>query len=254
MKTEIVEGQGVRTIIDQSERVALVRLLHRLGSYAGVSALGIYQELPNDELWWCLVQQVCVAGSARGMEALHRDVGKVADLKARTSLKAWRKRKLDEEYMSICLRQSGATRFHRRAASRLAEMARTATVVEGTRVVLLDHLPKTTESETIREELLRRCPSLRRKSISDFMISVGVSHDVIALDRRVVGVLQRYFGFNLAFERVQASKDIYRSVEAALREVCRRADSSLGILDRTLFQFEAMTVIEFVMKYAHDEK
>ena len=57
-------------------------------------------------------------------------------------------------------------------------------------------VPWTDYYRAIREALLANCPIFKLKSASDFMISSGLCYDVVALDTRVVGVLQRYFGFN----------------------------------------------------------
>ena len=75
----------------------------------------------------------------------------------------------------------------------------------------------------------------------------GLSHDVIALDVRVVGALRRYCGYNLTAAQVQARRDVYLSVEDALRQVCREARAPLALLDRVLFQFSGMSAVEFAL-------
>lgn len=95
---------------------------------------------------------------------------------------------------------------------------------------------------------MARCPAFKRKSASDFMITTGLSHDVIALDVRVVGALKKYVGYETPVGRVQGSRKIYLSVEQALREVCEEAGTTLARLDRTLFQFTSMSAIKYVME------
>ena len=80
------------------------------------------------------------------------------------------------------------------------------------------------------------------------MIDAGLSHDVIALDVRVVGALRKHFGFNLEAGQVQARRDVYLSVESALREVCAEAGKPLALLDRALFQLGGMTALDFVVR------
>jgi thermostable 8-oxoguanine DNA glycosylase len=99
----------------------------------------------------------------------------------------------------------------------------------------------------VRDVLMERCPIFRMKSASDFMINAGLSHDVIALDVRVVGVLQRYLGYNLAPGNVQSRRRVYLSVEDALRGACERSSHSLAHLDRVLFKFSAMSALEFAL-------
>lgn len=80
------------------------------------------------------------------------------------------------------------------------------------------------------------------------MISTGLCHDVVALDTRVVGVLQRYFGFNHEASAVQGKPELYFSVEQALREVCNEVKEPLARLDRVLFQFSGVSTLEFVIE------
>jgi thermostable 8-oxoguanine DNA glycosylase len=95
---------------------------------------------------------------------------------------------------------------------------------------------------------MRRCPTFKRKSVSDYMITAGISHDVIALDVRVVGALKRYLGYETPVSRVQGSKKIYLSVEEALRDVCEEDRTTLARLDRTLFQFTGMSALRYVIE------
>jgi hypothetical protein len=57
-------------------------------------------------------------------------------------------------------------------------------------------------TNAIRDALMVRCPVFKVKSASDLMIEMGLSHNVIARDVRLVGALQRYFGYNLSVSRV----------------------------------------------------
>jgi thermostable 8-oxoguanine DNA glycosylase len=81
------------------------------------------------------------------------------------------------------------------------------------------------------------------------MICVGLSHDVIALDTRVVGVFQEHFGYEVSPGRIQSNRDLYLSLEATLREFCSGQGVSLALLDRLLFRFSDLRAIELVVKY-----
>jgi thermostable 8-oxoguanine DNA glycosylase len=100
-----------------------------------------------------------------------------------------------------------------------------------------------------RDELIRRNPIFRLKSTSDFMISVGLSHDVIALDTRVIGIFQDYFEYNVSAGRIQSDLEMYLSLEATLREFCGEQGVSLALLDRLLFKFSDLNAVELVVKY-----
>jgi len=253
MKTTVRRGE-VRTAISEESRTRLKRLLQRIAGSANVPALGKWRNMSSDDLWWQIVQQVCVMGSARGMEAMAQDKKRKAAFKEETSLRNWKRHRFDAKYLAGVMRAFAATRFHRRAARTLQKITNTRTAVRGGHVVLLENFPRVRDVNVRRDALMIRCPVFKRKSASDFMISVGLSHDVIALDQRIVGTLRKYLGFNLPFQRVQASRAIYLSVEATLRIVCREAGSSLAILDRALFRFEGMTAIQYIIEHGLDRR
>ena len=47
---------------------------------------------------------------------------------------------------------------------------------------------------------------------------------------------------------MQARRDIYFSVESALREVCAEAGKPLALLDRALFQLSGISALELMMR------
>ena len=128
-------------------------------------------------------------------------------------------------------------------------MLKSSEVFQRGEPILLRGLSHKGDTIQTRDELIRRNPIFRLKSTSDFMIAVGLSHDVIALDTRVVGVFQKHFGYNVSPGRIQSNRDLYLSLEATLREFCREQGVSLALLDRLLFKFSVLSAIELVVKY-----
>jgi len=122
-------------------------------------------------------------------------------------------------------------------------------VFQGHDLVLFEGLSHEGNPIQTRGEIIKRCPIFHLKSASDFMINVGLSHDVIALDTRVVGILQKYLGYNLTPQHIQSHRGLYLSLEAALREFCREQNISLALLDRLLFRFSNLGAIELVVRY-----
>lgn len=86
-------------------------------------------------------------------------------------------------------------------------------------------------------------------SQSPYLNKPESSHDVIALDTRIVGIFKKYFGYNLNARQVQSNRAIYVSLEAALREFCREKQVSLAFLDRLLFNFSDLSIIELVVNH-----
>lgn len=246
MKTTIDRNE-VSTSFSASDKADLRQLLRKLAPVTHVEKLGRYRRLRSDDLWPLLVSQICVMGSARGMERMPEGSEERARFDKDTSLSTWRTEKFSPRYMANTLKGHGATRFHAVAAQKLKDLVDTPTVVQGAEVVLLHELPGRRSRDAIREEIIKRCPDFKLKSASDFMITVGLSHDVIALDTRVIGFLTRFLDYNLPAARVQSSERIYLSVENALRDVCDASGQALAVLDRAIFRYSTMSALEYVM-------
>ena len=86
-----------------------------------------------------------------------------------------------------------------------------------------------------------------------FLISrtrlLAQSPQLIALDTRVVGILQKHFAYNFAPSSIQSQRRLYLSLEAALREFSNHQNMSLALLDRILFSFGNITAIELLVKF-----
>jgi thermostable 8-oxoguanine DNA glycosylase len=188
-------------------------------------------------------------GAASGMERL-KSVGRLDSFMEATSLARWQKHGFRQAYMAKQLHEFSATRFHRKAATRLRLIATASDAVSGVRVVVYTGLSPVRESDVLRQEVIARFNKhLGRKSVSDFMIETGLSQDVIALDQRVVGCFNQYFGYRHRFNSIQSSHGRYISVESALREACSQRGITLGKLDRIFFRFSGMSAVEFFIRY-----
>jgi thermostable 8-oxoguanine DNA glycosylase len=124
----------------------------------------------------------------------------------------------------------------------------TNTAFDHGKQVLLHGLSHNDNTDKTRETIMARSGIFGRKSASDFMISVGLSRDVIALDTRIVGVLRKSCGFKLSTGRIQASNSLYRRLESELRAVCQKCRTSLAQLDRLLFKYSNMSALDWVLK------
>lgn len=248
MNTIIAKREMVTTI-EAEDHARFLRIIDRLGPYAEVPPLGGYRHMGHAEVWLKLVGQVCVMGSSRGMAAINADRRTRTQFAKAASLRSWSASSYRVSALAKVLKDFKATRFATRAAGLLREVAKSPEVVRNDRCVLLRHLSHDQDVERIRRTLMDRCPIFKLKSASDFMINVGLSQDVIALDLRVVGTLEEHFGFNLSASQVQARERIYLSVEETLRAVCREAGVTLGVLDRCIFQFGGMSALDFALRH-----
>jgi len=220
-----------------------------LGKYVHVEPVGQYRKMTPEDLWLQLVGQVCVMGSARHWERLHSDPAIIARFKSAISLSLlYHKRNL-VSYLAGILNSFSATRFPNIGAKRLVSVLHSGSIFQHGNLILFEGLSHKMDAVQTRDKLISRCPIFRLKSASDFMITVGLSHDVIALDTRVVGVFQKWFGYNLSPAHIQSHRGLYLSLESVLRVFCQQQNISLALLDRLLFRFSSLGAIELVVKY-----
>ena len=248
MRTVRSTGE-VQTQLSDDDRAKLGRIVALFGPFVELEPIARYRTMTPDESWLVLVEQVCVMGSARHIGRLHANPEKYEEFKKAISLQSLSRQQDPVHYLSKTLRDFSATRFCNKSAEKIASMLKSPEVFQGDELILLQGLSHEGDAIQTRDELIRRNPIFRLKSTSDFMIAVGLSHDVIALDTRVIGVLQKHFGYNVTPGRIQSNWDLYLSLEATLREFCYEQGVSLALLDRLLFKFNVLSAIELVVKY-----
>jgi thermostable 8-oxoguanine DNA glycosylase len=203
---------------------------------------------PN-KIWLELVDQVCVMGAAEPMARLRADIERYKAFEDAVKWTIIISQQNPVTYLSNILQEFSATRFHTRSAEKLVSLLQSPRVFQDGKLLLLEELSHHNDGLHTRDELIQRCPIFKLKSASDFMISVGLSHDVIALDKRIVGIFQKYFDYNLNSNQIQANRNYYLSLETTLREFCQKKHISLAFLDRLLFNFTNVSAIELVLKY-----
>jgi len=238
----------VETIIEKEDINFLKHILKLFGPLVDLPAIGKFKAMKPNDVWLQLVSQVCVIGSAKLMERINADTMLKDSFEKAISLSSVQNQKNKKGYIGSILKKHSATRFHNEGARKLYDIFKTSTVFSNGKLKLFEGVTSNKICNDIRDILIDRCPIFRLKSVSDFMISVGISHDVIALDTRVVGVFKKYLNYNLSPGRVQSNRSIYFSVENALRDFCTSHNFSLALLDRVLFQFSSMTVFELLNK------
>lgn len=242
----------VQTQLSDDDWTKLGRIIVLFGPFVKLDPIGRYRTtMTPDEVWLVLVEQVCVMGSARHIERLQQKerVEEYEKFKKAVSPESLSHQRDLVGYLSKTLREFSVTRFPNRSSERIASMLKSPEVFQKDELILLRGLSHGGDAIQTRDELIRRNPIFQLKSASDFMISVGLSHDVIALDTRVVGIFQDYFGYNVSAGRIQSNREMYLSLEATLREFCRERGVPLALLDRLLFKFSVLSAVDLVVKY-----
>lgn len=241
--------EGFQTHISEADRQILARIIEFLGQFVQLEPIGRYVSMSADEVWLTLVIQICVMGSARHMERLTNHAERYKNFEEAIALSTVVSQQNPAAYLSKVLKEFSATRFHQKSANRLVTVLSSSKPFKEDKVLLFDGLSHQEDTIATRDELIQRCSIFGLKSASDFMISVGLSHDVIALDTRVIGIFREYFGYNLTPGQIQSNREFYLSLEGELREFCREKQVSLAFLDRLLFKFGNVNAIELMVKY-----
>lgn len=241
--------RDVQTLLSDADRAALGRMIALFGQFVELDPIGRYSTMTPEDVWQMLVVQVCVMGSARLIERLYRDTAKRKEFEEVVSLRLISQQQNPVAYLAETLRNFSATRFPQKGAERLVTILQSSSVFRDGNLILFQELSHKDDAIQTRDELIKRCRIFRLKSASDFMISVGLSHDVIALDTRIINILRDHFDYNLTPTQIQSSRRSYLSLEAALREFCREQNVSLALLDRLLFRFSNLGAIELAMRY-----
>jgi thermostable 8-oxoguanine DNA glycosylase len=238
METSYGNGPPL-TLLTTADRKILGRIVRLFGGLVEdeVEPLGQYRTITPDNAWQLLVGQVCVMGSARHLESIRSDASKRPKFEIAVSLESLKRKRSPVSYLASVLRDFSATRFPKQAAHRLERLFQSPTVFQNGKLILFEGLSHEANRDQLRNELMSRCPIFGLKSASNFMIAVGLSHDVIALDTRIVGILQKHFAYNVNPARIQSQTRLYLSLEAALREFSSQHNISLALLDKILFSF-----------------
>lgn len=218
------------------------RVVDSLLPYANFDELGQYRTMTAEEFWSKLVGQVCVMGLAKLWEKAKTDIDTIALLRFDTV----RTKKDPETYLAEILKAKSATRFHPNAAKKLAISVGNKDFFASGKLVAFDSLPHDLGADAVRNALMDRSKHFGMKTASNFMITTGLSDDVLALDSRIAGFLNRHCKLKPKASWLQSNPAGYRAVEQALREYVKQKGISLAKLVRTLFQFTTRSVVDFI--------
>jgi len=241
--------RDVQTLLTEADRQILARVITLFSRYVEIPPLGHYRTLAADDLWLSLVGEVCVAGGSGPWGRLQASPAWANRFAEAVSRQVLGSQQYPTEYLAQTLRRHSATRFHNAAAKRLVSLLNAPGVFLDRALVLVEGFSPGDSAIETRDELIKRAPMFGLKSASDFMIEVGLSHDVIALDTRLVGIFQEYLGYNLTQPQIQGHRRRYLSLEAALRAFCGEQGVSLALLDRLLYRFGKIGAMDIAVKY-----
>jgi len=235
-------GKQYTTILTRADEKLLDRLVDSLKPFVKIRPLGTYQHISASDIWMRLLGQLCVRGSSSHWEKASKN----GETKKLLNLRVVLKQKDAASYLKKTLKQVSATRFYGKVAEDLAKILKMGTVFNDGKATLFEGLSHHQDLNAIRDELRRRCGVFGLKSASDFMISTGLSQDVIALDARVLGLFRDFLDLREPIGRIQNNRQMYLSVEAALRKYCVKKSIRLAVLDRLIYQYSGKSVVSIL--------
>jgi hypothetical protein len=242
---------GVLTEEEQKRLKNLAEQVCKLGRQKGIFPEPLSCQVDDEKIWQELIGRILVRGGAQPLERLPSD--RKRELQEQTRLS----KLLDEpdpysfleNLLAKCPRP---TRFPKKAAKAIVELLNNDKVVNRNecRIVLLDGIDKQRQSPQEIRRLLMQRTGFGPKSVSDLMIVLGISHDVIAFDTRIVNTLVKWGVFsdwegNRLKSIVQGREPIYTALEAEIRKVlaefpsmncCDIKHTCLAFFDRVIFR------------------
>jgi thermostable 8-oxoguanine DNA glycosylase len=195
----------------------------------------------KEVLWLHLVEELCVKGGSRLLENLKLDCSKYSVFMEEVSLKGLRS--LDGENTKIHLETAmrKATRFYKKQS---VEVLICLSRFDEIYKLLMDNI----DDKKLREKLVEMNIGLKWKSISDYLIEIGKTKDMIAFDSRIINILNKYFGLNLKQSKIQSNHKIYIEIEDSIRNDLKSTGLSLSYMDRIMYKLSGMSAIDYILK------
>jgi thermostable 8-oxoguanine DNA glycosylase len=215
--------------------------------YIKLNKLGNYTEISNDELWFKIISQLFIINNL----PIIKDSSNNAvneKFKSAISLKSILNHKNKEEYIAHVLLNYDVTQFYKDQSKKIFMLLNNKDVIFSNKVILFDGLNYEQNFNFIRDELLKRNPFSKMKSVSEIMIEFGFSNDVLAIDSRILGFLSSHLNFNVSLEKIQSNKKLYLLIEESIRDECAKLNIKLSIFDRIIFKYLNISAIDYILE------
>ncbi len=197
----------------------------------------------NNELWLWLVGQVIVVGSAAANDRFQNS----HELRGRLSYSSLQKFTHDlqlQKEINVVLRMAGV----RYASSQIEKCHKSRALVSNFRFIsnfkggfkgIFKHLSKFSSDDAELERvsyLMYHFKFIKNKSARDFLMSMGMNYNTMAIDIRIQNVFKR-LGIEFPTQAQLARKSIYDKTEKEIIEkICKPLHIQPVKLDRILFQ------------------
>jgi hypothetical protein len=253
----------VEVTSEDKKRIACI--VNKLMSKTELPPYGRWKNKKLEEIWEELLGQFCVMRGTDAWDKLKEkkveyreflEIMKLENLVNRENRIGFLRETFRKYKPTILVKKpEKETSPHPDIPDRIEQFLNNKNAVKEGKLILFDGLDNLTNEDEIRDILLRRCcGSFKMKSISDFMIEIGMARSFIAFDTRIVGILNRHFGplmdgnpeLKKVVGKIQSNEALYKTIERKLRDVCKKIGIELSLLDRMLFRFSS--AIEYILE------
>lgn len=199
-----------------------------------------WKSLDDNALWFWLVGQVMVVGSAAGNERFQSR----ADLKEMISYDALHQYTDDKALQKLInevLRAAGV----RYASTDLEKCIKSKALVHNYRFIanykggfkgLLHYLSQMENEQDRVTFLMQHLKFIKHKSARDFLMSMGMNTQTLALDIRIQNIF-RHFEIDFPTQTQLSGKAVYDKTEQEIIEkICRPLNIEPHVFDRILYQ------------------
>ena len=194
-----------------------------------------WRSLDDNEIWLHVVKQVIVVGASRPAKKLDEKPGLKEEINYHrlTALIDEHEDEVEDIIRKVLL--NVGARFYRNKARALTWNLRVLKMKEGSPRLLLVKLSEMKEEMDRVRYLVKNFKYIKRKGARDLLIELGLAQNVIALDQRIINILEKLdINFDKKFVR---KDDLYCEVEKELiSKICKPLGLSGAQFDRMLYQ------------------
>lgn len=204
---------------------------------------GLWKSLSNTEIWYWMVGQVMVVGSAGGGKRFWQNT----ELKRKIDFEVLKKVKSDravKKSIHFVLREAGA----RYASIELEKCAKTKALFANFKTIvgykngfkeLLQELynMKGAHRELDRVYfLMDNLEFMKNKSARDFLMNLGMNQNTLAIDIRIQNIFQ-HLKIDFPAQAAFGNRVVYESIEEAIKKsICQPLGVKPLYFDRILYQ------------------
>lgn len=223
---------------------------------------GKWKEMSAEQLWEKIIEQFCVIQGIGQWNQLKRRKKDYKEFMEKMRLANLTNKENRVEYLRQLFLEYRPHRWTKKMPTIIDRFLSNEKTVKKGDLVIFDALKNKDDENDMRDILVKNCYGFGMKSISDLMIEIGMTRNLIAFDTRIVGLLTEFFGLSIwtlksgklesdkrIIGKIGDNKALYEAMEEKLREVCREIedDLSLSLLDRVFFN-ATKSVIEYILE------